>query len=1656
DDFARSMVNASGGVIGAGDVVIQALEAGSVVVTSTTYHPAGMETAAATLMATMVADAASIFASFLSSSTYGVGSVTTEYCTLSTHFASPPPPPTPPPPSPPPLPPLPLAPSTSSAPAPPITTARKQARSRLRAAPVLHLPVVADVVLNNLDLHAFDDPSFSASFHLEYEAQMAMAAGVESSDVTISSITAASIIVTSIIVFPTSVEQMAVQSFVEALTSHPDTIFTASSDQHLFADYGPFVTEQVDTQANVMLVEDLVTQDDSSATVADLEAPAITLNGADVLRIPQLGVYVELGATAVDAVSGCLEVVSSGGESLNLRNVTDGPPHAVQYSVEDSAGNTGTRTRWVVVEPRCEAPSFLCPEATPERPLCATCVEGGACLCLEDVSVPSQGLTRAPGGYSPLLDVRAPSLSLQGDGMLGKSAEGIMVMTESVEVRTPSALLSGLHAQGCQAGRVDQCTHPEHAVLLELFLSFVFEDTTVTETDASGGVALSDSGAWAWDSMEERHLEGASQQSHFLKRSRLRLQRRGGGVTENPWLVRFDVDDSAGNVAIHVERRVMVVRSCGNVERLCGDEVCSSSGLCRMEPPAPTTLQEKRAPVITLVGPAEVAIPQGQAYFPCHLACDLSLVCDQGVDAVDELEGRLQQYVLACGQPFREWGLRGCGITVESPPGRYTVTFTVSNSAGHSASVSRSVLVQAQCLEGEFLCDNQVDCSQGGSCPMADPTAASNELGDEENQRPSIRLRTRGAVQSRYVSVEQGAEYAMCTAEELAGGGGETLCEPGVDSADGDGVDLTDQVVVCPPEECIRRGCPGHEVKWKGLRPCINTSAAVGSSYDVAFMVVDRGHMPLRNATVVRTVTIVAPCPIGTMACSIHSGESFCSATPCSVLVGLSGESEQAAPVVALLGPKELRLPYGSGANLRACSALSSASLDSCYAIARDGMGGDLSSSIVMEVDNTVADTAESACVIQLLLRGRCMPGRYRYVYWVQDRDGNFGEVRLAVSLVEAGTVTATVALQAAELATEEDLRTTAEALLSPGSAQSAAFRGGLAEALAASSSSPGGVTATDVAITDVRIGSTWQLLVSFTVMVYVDPAIGKGDGSSHLSTAADPVLKRAAEEVRNLEEVSAEGGSLGGHLEAAAERNGAEGLPTGVRGMVGEAAMARMTEAVPVDAELAAHSLAEQLVELSVEHGRLGVTLSRVEGLVVGSGGDPESWKLSLEEEWTAKLEAEVDNVEALLSSVQAARAGAGQQVAHTELMFESLVEAQTRVEKNMEAMLAQLAGGEEEEECQRLRAEKRVNFAFVPGAAAYEPNKTDAGGRRRLAGLASTLKLPGQQGHQRSFSKNINWERPSAFTSNYQEHTDWSLETAAGHPPSGVRAKTESQLKHYVGLSGSNRLIGGWPIAVERRAQTNLCTRGRYPQLAGRACPLGIPLQGSYGIDPVFSMASALYRPDLQEDISQYYDTSPGSTEVYMLGTVLRPHPFSVRTMRSQSGNYVSVLDAGLTAYRAQQVYTFLADSRFLDDATTKITVQLLTYNPMMSVWSTSYVTWERGGGGSWHASFDEFPVSIPDWRSYVQEVEGVLWVGLLLVWVAVSLYMAYREFTNFVRSVLEDQVELHQHPAALPPSPPFSGPLNPSLSQEEPKEWKGSAWSSTEGGKGAKDLL
>jgi len=116
-------------------------------------------------------------------------------------------------------------------------------------------------------------------------------------------------------------------------------------DNYDFASIGKKIS------VNFGFTKERYTEDDvdyTSPAIPDTERPVISLNGSDPMTLAVGGTYVEPGATAKDNKDGVIapeSIVTTG-----TVNTAEAGTYTITYTVTDAAGNTGTKTRTVIVK----------------------------------------------------------------------------------------------------------------------------------------------------------------------------------------------------------------------------------------------------------------------------------------------------------------------------------------------------------------------------------------------------------------------------------------------------------------------------------------------------------------------------------------------------------------------------------------------------------------------------------------------------------------------------------------------------------------------------------------------------------------------------------------------------------------------------------------------------------------------------------------------------------------------------------------------------------------------------------------------------------------------------------------------------------------------------------------------------------------------------------------------------------------------------------------------------------------------------------------------------------------------------------------------------------------------------------------------------------
>ncbi|PNH08676.1 hypothetical protein TSOC_004773, partial [Tetrabaena socialis] len=439
------------------------------------------------------------------------------------------------------------------------------------------------------------------------------------------------------------------------------------------------------------------------------------------------------------------------------------------------------------------------------------------------------------------------------------------------------------------------------------------------------------------------------------------------------YLVRYQVSDAAGLVAPDAWRLVKVV--CKATEAYCvdqdGNRGCSVNGVCGLGDSTglfgdsssgnttttsdtttttttttantatttttdttmdPSALEEWEpssdalAPRIALNGDRRVEINQLANFDRCAKVADFRADCDKGVRSVDPKEGNLERQVLVCGQPFLPPAgqaqvplLLGCNIS-NLLAGEYNITYSVTNSAGRTASTWRQLVIASVCPAGERLCADKVTCANYANdlgCDSAlDTISGSTQAADDVP--PAITLITTDEV-PQTLRIKRGFSYVLCNGTMPTP---DSPCELGATALDPDGQpgaqNLTGAIIACPPTACISAtGCTATELKsymlsQRGLAGCgLDPLAPVGTDYVIDLWVWDAGRKA--NATTRRSVSIVEPCPA-----TNGVTYEFCTDPSGTALDTISGSTQAAddvPPAITLITtdevPQTLRIKRG-------------------------------------------------------------------------------------------------------------------------------------------------------------------------------------------------------------------------------------------------------------------------------------------------------------------------------------------------------------------------------------------------------------------------------------------------------------------------------------------------------------------------------------------------------------------------------------------------------------------------------------------------------------------------------------------------------------------------------------------------------------------------
>eukprot|EP00892_Ulva_mutabilis_P001791 jgi/Ulvmu1/11612/UM008_0013.1 len=578
----------------------------------------------------------------------------------------------------------------------------------------------------------------------------------------------------------------------------------------------------------------------AASVLADTMAPIVTISGAASIVLSLGSSYTDAGAIALDPPSG---------EALPV--ATLGIP-AVQAALAATSatalgrlrpGSTSVFGPFLVVYRASDVAGNESPYATRTIYIDSSCPDGEIwcwtyrkCsvrgLCLPDPMETVGTFTAPVDTFTPAADTTPPTLVLNmSDTDTERNDQGTMYVV--------TTLVSGQH----------------------------YKDPGWVASDAIDG-----------------HLSGRVAAAG-LAATAAAVAKGAPTAANSPHVIHYSVSDAAGNEAAAV-RAVHVV--CADGERRCdATGMCSVLGLCLESSASEAAVVAVMQPLIELVGADVVYVEEGQLFSKCPRNAPVDLICDQGATASHPVDGDLTPYVNACrpGLRFATYGIQACTYDT-STPGVYSLTFSVTVPGTTSrASTTRTLVVYPVCGMTEFSCMD-LRCSLAELC-----LSAAGPLQLPVNHAPRLWLPEGQLAQ---VSVQAGREYGRCAADGGAGVG--VQCEAGVAAVDPEEGDLTARVLACPPESCLPLGCPGHEFESKGLQGCgiDSVGAPAGTSWLLPFVVFDK-HRPAEQASLVKTVTLLAPCSSFTDT-YCPGAAAPCGPTPCSL-------RQPAAPAAADIPP---------------------------------------------------------------------------------------------------------------------------------------------------------------------------------------------------------------------------------------------------------------------------------------------------------------------------------------------------------------------------------------------------------------------------------------------------------------------------------------------------------------------------------------------------------------------------------------------------------------------------------------------------------------------------------------------------------------------------------------------------------------------------------
>eukprot|EP00897_Mesotaenium_endlicherianum_P002775 jgi/Mesen1/2525/ME000160S01632 len=197
-------------------------------------------------------------------------------------------------------------------------------------------------------------------------------------------------------------------------------------------------------------------------------------------------------------------------------------------------------------------------------------------------------------------------------------------------------------------------------------------------------------------------------------------------------------------------------------------------------------------------------------------------------------------------------------------------------------------------------------------------------------------------------------------------------------------------------------------------------------------------------------------------------------------------------------------------------------------------------------------------------------------------------------------------------------------------------------------------------------------------------------------------------------------------------------------------------------------------------------------------------------------------------------------------------------------------------------------------------------------------------------------------------------------------------------------NRVLIG-VLIHQTRAMKSKCSGKRFDNIYN-SCLDKNPSLTPFGVDPVFLATSSLYNPTLV--VSDFY---PDPAQLTPLGV---PLGFFHRQAKGYKNGFTIILDINLSHDKAAAALKYLQDGFFIDNATTSIFVQVVTYNGEQQQFTNTEVkvTFQDGGKLAVQTSINSVAMEL--YHSKIDLVRAVL-EAMLFISIVYQLIGELREY-------------------------------------------------------------